>query len=173
MSTPRLTEITEKQYLDSFSARADRGELFEFVVSSTDTSFDKASPIKILYITGAKRVKLRRSACFFGGNATIQVYKAPTTTANGDAVTIYNQDNSSDKAPLLKVYTSPNVNENGTLCFPECVTLGSSTLPSKAVSSVSEKTNRTLDANTKYLVVITASADDMTAIYATEFFEVI
>lgn len=172
MSTPRLTEITEKQYLDSFSARADRGELFQFIVTSTDGSFDTGDPIKILYITGAKRVKLRRTASFFGGNATIQVYKAPSVTADGDPVTVYNQDNSSDKVPLVKVYTSPTTNENGTICFPECVTIGSSTLPSRAVSSTSERTNRTLDANTEYLVVLTAGSENMTAVYNTEFFEV-
>lgn len=169
MSTPRLTQLKEQERKYSFSARAEKGELFGFSVYDGD--LDVADPLILLFRTGEKKVHARRALEVFGGVATLVVYKTPTVTNAGTTVSIYNQDNSSDNTPELTVFSAPTVSANGTQCFQPTVVAGGEATPSRGTVSISDKTNRILDAETDYLVVITAASDNEIACYSVEFFE--
>lgn len=169
MSTPRLTEIIEKQYLDSFSGRAARGELFEFSIKDTD--LDIADPIVVLFKTGAKKVHIRRALDVLGGGAELIVYAGPTVTDNGTEIDTYNQYHGSTTESLMSVYSAPTVSDNGTQCFQPSTLIGSSSIPSRARVGISDRVNRVLAANTNYLVIITADTDNEKAVYSCEYFE--
>lgn len=172
MSTPRLTELIEKEQENSFAFRAARGELYGFSIASIDSSFDIAAPIKVLFKVGDKKVHIRRALSVLGGSATLVAYRTPTVTNDGSPVAIYNQhDSYSDVDPLMTVFSGTEVSANGTQCFEPTSILGSSTVPSKTTISLSDNVSRVLDANTEYLVVITAAADNEHAVYACQFFE--
>jgi hypothetical protein len=171
MSTPRLTEIFERQQRFDFQAQAEQGKLFGFNYSLLDGSFDISAPVKILFRVGAKKVHLRRCLEVFGGSATLIAYRTPTVTGVGTAIPIYNQNDDSTIDPLLTVFVGPTTTANGTQCFEPSVIVGGANIVTKSTASIGDKANRILKANTDYLVIITAAADNELLSYSTEFIE--
>jgi hypothetical protein len=68
----------------------------------------------ILLITSTKDVHLRLSISSIG-TATIFIYEAPTTTANGTEIPSYNMDRNSTNTSITTAYYTPTVTAVGTM----------------------------------------------------------
>lgn len=88
------------------------------------------------------------------GKATITFYEGATTSANGTALTIFNNDRNSANTATLAIYEDPTVTGVGTALSVELA--GSS---QKAGGEVRSEGEFILKQNTKYLLRITAGAN--------------
>ena len=145
------------------------GTMFGFSYYNGD--FDISAPITFLYKVGTRSICVNRVLQTIGGSAKIEVYKAPTTSANGTEVVTYNKNTSSQKTALTKIYVGPTVTADGAKCFEDSYVLGASNVPSKGQSSSSDSVWRKLAASTSYLVRVTAINDNLIMNYCGDFTE--
>jgi hypothetical protein len=93
------------------------------------------------------------------GPTTVELFEAPTTTANGTAALTYNRERNSANTTGLLVYHGPTVTSDGTLL--EGHSIGSSGGAKAGSTSASDEI--VLKTNTKYLIkyVSKASSNDV------------
>jgi hypothetical protein len=157
-------------FTDDANALGEEGKLFNFEYTSTDV--DIASPIKILFKTGAKRVKYRTDVSVLGSTVKIDLYSGPTMSANGtEIVPVKYNPTVATGSPLLKIYHTPNVSNNGTLRYTRNF-LGWSQGATSVGLSKTGTVWRTLEANSVYLAILTPAADNTLVTYGGDFFEV-
>lgn len=88
------------------------------------------------------------------GPLTIELFEAPTTTANGTAALVYNRDRNSANTSGLLVYHGPTVTADGTLL--EGHSIGASGGAKSGTTDASDE--MILKTNTKYVIKYTSKA---------------
>lgn len=154
---------------DKTNVLAELGKMFNFEYSSDDV--DILAPVVILFKTGAKRVKYRTDVSVLGSTVKIELYTGPTTTANGTEIVPVNYNPAIGAAsPLIKIYHTPSVSNNGTLVYTRHF-LGWSQGATSVGISKSGAIWRWLPANSTFLAVLTPVADDTQVTYGGDFSE--
>lgn len=85
------------------------------------------------------------------GETWLEIYEAPTTTANGTAVTIYNRNRNTAGSPTTTVFITPTITAVGTKITGWIVGSGQ-----KSGGSGRDANEWDLKSNTKYIVRATA-----------------
>jgi hypothetical protein len=153
---------------DKTNVLAELGKMFNFEYSSDEV--DVAAPIKILFKTGAKRVKYRTDVNTLGSTVKIELYTGPTA-ANGTEIVPVNYNPTIGAAsPLIKIYHTPDVSNEGTLVYTRHF-LGWSQGATSVGISKSGAIWRWLAANTTYLAILTPVADSTQVTYGGDFSE--
>ena len=100
----------------------------------------------------------------------IGFFEAPTTSANGTALTAYNNDRNSGNTPTVLFYKDPAVTTDGTLL----ISSRNGTNNNKTLLGGVSRTNSEfiLKQNTKYFVKFTPDANNTEVIFNCEFYEV-
>ncbi len=154
---------------DKTNVLAELGEMFSFEYSSDDV--DIASPIVMLFKTGAKRVKYRTDVSVLGATVKIELYSNPTTSANGTEIVPVNYNPTMGAPdPLIKIYHTPTKSNNGTLVYTRHF-LGWSQGATSVGISKSGAIWRWLPANSTFLAILTPAADNTQVTYGGDFSE--
>lgn len=154
---------------DQTNVIAEQGKMFNFETSSDNV--DILAPLKILFKTGAKKVKYRTDVSTLGSTVKIELYSAPTTSANGVEIVPVNYNPTvSAPAPAMKMYLGPTVSNNGTLTYTRYF-LGWSQGATSVGISKSGAIWRWLPANSTFLAILTPVADNTQVTYGGDFTE--
>jgi len=154
---------------DRANMMADDGRLFNFEYSSEDV--DIVTPAVILFKTGKRKVKYLTTITTLGSTVTLELFTDPTISANGTEIVPVNYNALSDsKVPMLKLYHTPTKSANGTSRYVRHF-LGYSQGNVASGASASGVVWRTLQANSTYLAVLTAGADNTKITYSGDFYE--
>lgn len=155
---------------DEANVLAEAGRLFNFEYSNDDV--DVASPVVILFKTGAKKVKYRTNMDTLGSTVTLTLYSGPTVSADGtEIVPVKYNPTANTPAPAIKIYHTPTKTANGTALYTRKF-LGYSQGNVVTGASVHGSTWRTLPANGEFLAILTPAADDTKITYGGCFYEV-
>jgi len=158
--------ITSRNIVDR---SAEEGRVFNFEYSIDNV--DILTPIRILFSTGAKKVKYRTDVSTLGSTVKIELYSGPTVSANGTEVVSVNYNPTAGApAPLLKVYQGPTTSANGTLAYTRYF-LGWSQGATSVGISKTGAIWRWLPANSVFLAVLTPAADNTQVTYGGDFLE--
>ncbi|HOT63513.1 MAG TPA: hypothetical protein PLU93_11695, partial [Treponemataceae bacterium] len=142
---------------DQTNVIAEQGKMFNFETSSDNVYI--IAPLKILFKTGAKKVKYRTDVSTLGSTVKIELYSAPTTSANGVEIVPVNYNPTvSAPGPAMKMYLGPSVSNKGTLTYTRYF-LGWSQGATSVGISKSGAIWRWLPANSTFLAILTPAAD--------------
>lgn len=161
MSTVTLFDPikTGQMYIDPISggsysipiahAKIHEGKLFNFNYTA---SVNNAANADLLLRVGAKPLHLSFSAEMVG-QYTLTIYEAPTTSANGTAITIVNNNRLSANLPLSAVGYTPTVSVVGTSIWSK-LGAGGTTTPTRTQvqTGVRQDEELILLPNTNYLI---------------------
>lgn len=140
--------------VDSLHARIERGTAFE--CSSNLSVANSGAKARWLFVTGAKRVIIySRRVTTNGDEMTYQAFKAPTVSANGDAVAVVKRNGNASIAPTATVFSSPTVSAEGA-GIPPVYMPGASGVGNNTVGQFDQEGFvRILEPNTVYLTQVT------------------
>lgn len=97
------------------------------------------------------------------GGIRLRFFESPTTTANGTALSLINQNRNILNTPQITIFRDPTVTADGTLLFDEQV--GSATGPTKSAGGTSVERSEqefVLKNNTKYLLRVDIQVNNST-----------
>ena len=103
------------------------------------------------------------------GPATIQVFRSPTLSAEGTALTPFNRNENSANTSNMVVRHTPTITSNGTKLAEKWV--GSAGFKEDSGGSARGDSEIILQQNTQYLVLLTAEADDMKGAIGGDWYE--
>lgn len=140
------------------------GEMFH--AAYTNGSVANNGTVDVLLTTGAKEAHTVWEV-FAGGQVTVSLYEAPTTSAAGTAVTAYNMKRSSTNTPTAAVTHTPTVSATGTVTLVNGRILPGGTSPTTRVGGgIRANAEWIMKASTKYLMRITNKSGGTIAINA-------
>ena len=112
LSTDAFAAYSRKVTLDLFKEATIQGKAWS--LDHVDLSVESVEDLDVLLITGAKEATIMPSAAANGVSQSF-IYEAPTTSANGSAITIINKNrNFSAVLPVLTAFSGPTVTGVGT-----------------------------------------------------------
>lgn len=117
--------------IDTVHHEVHEGEMFH--ASHTNGSVSNGANVDVLLATGAAVETHASWEVFAGGQVTIYLYEAPTVSANGTALTVYNMKRDSLNAPDGLLYHTPTVSATGSVALVNGRILPGGTSPTTRV----------------------------------------
>lgn len=141
-----------------------------FKAGYQDTTMDTDAVIELLFITpdSAKWAHWTLTAQTTGAG-TVQVFRGPTVTANGTAVTPLNRSENSLRTSDVSVYHTPTTTADGTKISERWI--GSEGFRSNIGGEIRGSSEIILKQNTIYLVRATANADGIKMAIGGDWYE--
>jgi len=146
---------------------------FLFTVSDFDTDIDIAAPKYWLFRTPNtnKRIHIIFDVGVSGG-VQVDLYESPTITADGTAITPFNNDFNRNDVSVLLVFKDPTVTADGTLKTSTRIGASGPGNSDKVGGNLRPGSEYILKQNTNYILKITSDANDTKATMIAEYYEV-
>lgn len=149
--------------IDTVHHEVHEGEMYH--ASHTNGSVANGANLDVLLVTGATVETHASWEVFAGGQVRIYLYEAPTTSANGTALTIYNMKRDSLNTPEALFYHTPTVSATGSVALVNGRILPGGTSPTTRVGGgIRSGAEWILAPGTKYLLRVTNTSGGTIAV---------
>ena len=155
-------------YIDLEQHQIHEGETYQYTQFTGSVTANNTLDFLMIVPTTAVTIRCPHLVVEFVTDAQVSVflYEAPTTTANGTALTVYNRNRNSANTPLATVYSGPTVTAVGTLLDVELAGSGQ-----KVGGESRGGLEWILKSNTKYLIRRVIGTNSATVVFKIKWYE--